>query len=56
MVWSYSNYKKHVITIVLPAKSDSDLTSCYVYNVITDLESIYQFCINPIHRIGLIHK
>ena len=30
--------------------------SCFVYNVIKDLESIDHLCINPIHRIGLIHK
>ena len=28
----------------------------FVYQVIRDLESIYHLCINPIHRIGLIHK
>ena len=32
------------------------VTSCFAYNVIRDLESIDHFCINPIHRIGLIHK
>ena len=30
--------------------------SCFVYNVIHDLESIDHLCFNPIHRIGLIHK
>ena len=30
--------------------------SCFVYKVIRDLESIDHLCINPIHRIGLIHK
>ena len=39
---------------VLPAKSDSDVM--FVYKVIRDLESIDHLCINPIHRIGLIHK
>ena len=39
---------------VLPAKSDSDFM--FVYKVIRDLLSIYHLCINPIHRIGLIHK
>ena len=39
---------------VLPAKSDSDVIFCL--QVITDLESIDHLCINPIHRIGLIHK
>ena len=32
------------------------MTSCLVYKVIRDLESIDHLCINPIHRIGLIHK
>ena len=39
---------------VLPAKSDSDVL--FVYEVIRDLESIDHLCINPIHRIGLIHR
>ena len=39
---------------VLPAKSDSDVL--FVYKVIRDLESIDHLCINPIRRIGLIHK
>ena len=39
---------------VLPAKTDSDVM--FVYNVFRDLESIYHLCINPIRRIGLIHK
>ena len=30
--------------------------SCFVYKVIRDLESIDHLCINPILRIGLIHK
>ena len=32
------------------------MTSCFVYNVISDLESIDHLCINPIRRIGLIQK
>ena len=31
------------------------VTSCFVYKVIRDLESIDHLCINPILRIGLIH-
>ena len=30
------------------------MTSCFVYKVIRDLESIDHVCIHPIHRIGLI--
>ena len=32
------------------------MTSCFVYKVIRDLLSIDHLCINPILRIGLIHK
>ena len=32
------------------------VTSCFVYNVIKDLESIDHLCINPSSRIGLLHK
>ena len=39
---------------ILPAKSDSDVM--FVYKVIRDLWSIDHMCINPIRRIGLIHK
>ena len=42
------------IHTVLPAKSDSDIMFCL--QIIRDLESIDHVCINPIHRIGLIHK
>ena len=43
-----------VLHTVLPAKSDSYVN--FVYKVIKDLESIDHLCINPIRRIGLIHK
>ena len=46
-------YSKWLNT-VLPARVT--VTSCIVYKVIRDLESIYHVCINPIRRIGLIHK
>ena len=32
------------------------MTSCFVNKAIRDLESIDHLCINPIQRIGLIHK
>ena len=32
------------------------MTSCFVYKVIRDLESIGHLHINPIHRIGFIHQ
>ena len=39
---------------VLLAKSDSD--AMFVYKAIRDLELINHKCINPIMRIGLLHK
>ena len=39
---------------VLPTKSDSDIM--FVYKVFRGLYSIDLLCINPIRRIGLIHK
>ena len=41
---------------ILSCQPKVTVTSCCEYKVIRDLESIYHFCINPIHRIGLIHK
>ena len=41
---------------VLSCQPRVTVTSCFVYKVITDLASIDHWCINPIHRIGLIHK
>ena len=32
------------------------VTSCFVYKVIRDLYPIDHMCINPIRRIGSIHK
>ena len=43
----------HTYCTVLPAKSDSGVMLCL--QSYQDLESIYQLCINSIHRIGLIH-
>ena len=42
------------ISTVLLAKSDSEVMFCL--QIYQDLESIDYLCINPIHRIGLIHK
>ena len=42
--------------MVLSCQPRVTVTSCYVYTVIRDLQSIYHLCINPIRRIGLIHK
>ena len=46
--------KRHRRLTVLSAKSDSDVI--FVYKVIRDIGSIDHLCINPIRRIGLIHK
>ena len=43
-----------VTCTVVPGISDSDVMC--VYKVIRDLESINHLFINPIRRIGLIHK
>ena len=32
------------------------VTLCFVFKVIRDLKSICHSCIDPIHRIGLMHK
>ena len=43
--------------LVLSCQPRVTVTSCFVFKVIRDLESIdHHLCINPIHRIGLIHK
>ena len=44
-----------VIILLLSCQPRVTVTSCFVYKVIRDLESIDHLCINPIHRIGLIH-
>ena len=41
---------------ILSCQPRETATSCFVYKVIRDLESIDHLCINPIRRIGLIHK
>ena len=46
---------KDDLCTVLQAKSHSDVMFS-VYKVTMDLESIDRLCINPILRIGLIHK
>ena len=42
--------------LVLSCQPRVTVTPWFVYKVIGDLESIDHLCINPIHRIGLIHK
>ena len=60
-IWSdiiYANQSKMVKSnkAVLSCQPRVTVTSRFVYKVIRDLESIDRLCINPIQRIGLIHK
>ena len=50
MIWWLS------VEALLSCQPRATVSSCFVYKVIQDLESIYHLCINPICRIGLIHK
>ena len=42
--------------VLLSCQPRVTVTSCFVYKVISDLESIDHLCINPSLWIGLIHK
>ena len=42
--------------LVLSSQPRVTVMSRFVYKVNRDLESIDHLCINPIHRIALIHK
>ena len=44
------------IEVLLSCQPRVKVTSCVVYNIIRDLESIDHLCIYPILRIELIHK
>ena len=43
-------------TLILSCQPRVTVVSCFAYKVIMDLSSIDHLCINPIRRIGLIHK
>ena len=47
---------EEIEAVLLPCQPRVTVTSCFVYKVIRDLESRDHLCINPILRIGLIHK
>ena len=49
-------HKFELIAKILSCQPRVTVTPCFVYKVIRDLEWIDHLCINPIHRIGLIHK
>ena len=52
-----SSYLFHPFEIILSyCPASVTVMSWLVFKVIRDLESIDPLCINPIHRIGLIHK
>ena len=50
------NTVSYVFRQVLSSQPRVTVTTCFVYKVIRDMQSINHLCINPIHRIGLIHK
>ena len=45
-----------MVKCLLSCQPRVTVTSCFVYKVIRDLESIYHLCINSIRRIGSILK
>ena len=51
-----SHTRFHISLTLLSCQPKVTVTSCFVYKVIRDLESIDHLCINPIRRIGLIRK
>ena len=51
-----SNETNMHMYMVLACQPRMTVTSCFVYIVIRDLYLIDHLCINPIHKIGLIHK
>ena len=52
----YKEIHVHNYMYILSRQARFTVASCFLYKVIRDLESIDHLCINPIHRIGLIHK
>ena len=51
-----SGISKDIPGYLLSCQPRVTVTSCFVYTVIRHLESIDHLFINPIRRIGLIHK
>ena len=49
------SYQAHAI-LLLSCHPRVTVMSYFVYKVIMDLSSIDHLCINPIRRIGLVHK
>ena len=55
LVFSNVYINQHDVLHLLSCQPRVTVTSCFVYKVIMDLESIDHVYINPIRRIGLIH-
>ena len=51
-----NKHKSMKINKLLSCQPRVTVTSCNVYKIIRDLESIDHLCINPNPRVGLIHK
>ena len=47
-----SDYRHATVTTLLSCQPRVTVTSCFVYKVISDSESIDHLCITPIRRIG----
>ena len=52
----YNTYSLSMKIVLLSCQPRVTVTSCFVYKVISDFYLIDHLCINPIHRIGSIHK
>ena len=52
----WSGVEWSAVAQLLSCQPRVTVTSCFVYKVIRDLESIDHLCINPIRRLGLINK
>ena len=48
--------QSRIMKVLLSCQPKVTVTTCFVYKVIRDFKSMDHLCINPILRIGLIHK
>ena len=55
MVSDWNTTELFLPYVLLSCQPRVTVTSSFVYKVIRDFESIEHLCINPIHKIGLIH-
>ena len=56
MVQTCDTIIKYYLLLLTYLLSRVTVAQCFVYEVIRDLESTDHLSINPIRRIGLIHK